>query len=106
MLMRTDPFRGLDRLTGQLLGDTAGTWSRPIPVPMDAHRDGETFVACFDLPGITPDPIELNVERKVLTVKAERRPVPLHGRRRADARSQPGSIPARATHPNAPSGCI
>jgi len=42
---------------------------------MDAYRDGETFVVCFDLPGITPDAIELNVERNVLTVKAERRPV-------------------------------
>jgi len=75
MLMRTDPFRELDRLTGQLLGNTAGTWSRPTPMPMDAYRDGETFVVCFDLPGITPDAIELNVERNVLTVKAERRPV-------------------------------
>ena len=75
MLMRTDPFRELDRLTGQLLGNTAGTWSRPTPMTMDAYRDGETFVVCFDLPGITPDAIELNVERNVLTVKAERRPV-------------------------------
>ncbi|MCW2719219.1 Hsp20 family protein, partial [Pseudonocardia sp.] len=32
-------------------------------------------VVCFDLPGIDPDAIELDVERNVLTVKAERRPV-------------------------------
>jgi HSP20 family protein len=76
MLMRTDPFRELDRLAGQLLGTGAtGTWSKPTPMPMDAYRDGETFVVCFDLPGITPDAIELQVERNVLTVKAERRPV-------------------------------
>jgi HSP20 family protein len=76
MLMRTDPFRELDRLTGQLLGNAAaGTWSRPTPMPMDAYRDGETFVVCFDLPGIDPSAIELEVERNVLTVKAERRPV-------------------------------
>jgi HSP20 family protein len=76
MLMRTDPFRELDRLASQMLGTAAtGTWSKPTPMPMDAYRDGETFVVCFDLPGVDPDAIELQVERNVLTVKAERRPV-------------------------------
>lgn len=74
MLMRTDPFRELDRLTQQVFG-APGTWSRPSAMPMDAYRDGEEFVVCFDLPGITPDAIELDVERNVLTVKAERRPI-------------------------------
>ncbi|MGW4211008.1 Hsp20/alpha crystallin family protein [Lentzea sp. NPDC004789] len=74
MLMRTDPFRELDRLTQQVFG-TPGTWSRPTAMPMDAYRDGEQFVVSFDLPGVTPDAIELDVERNVLTVKAERRPV-------------------------------
>lgn len=74
MLMRTDPFRELDRLTQQVFGGS-GTWSRPTAMPMDAYRDGERFVVCFDLPGVAPDAIELNVERNVLTVKAERRPV-------------------------------
>jgi HSP20 family protein len=74
MLMRTDPFRELDRLTQQVFG-APGTWSRPSAMPMDAYRDGEEFVVCFDLPGISPDAIELDVERNVLTVKAERRPV-------------------------------
>jgi HSP20 family protein len=75
MLMRTDPFRELDRLTQQVLGTTPGTWSRPTAMPMDAYRDGEQFVVRFDLPGVDPDAIELDVERNVLTVKAERRPV-------------------------------
>ena len=75
MLMRTDPFRELDRLTSQLLGTaSAGTWSHPNPMPLDAYRDGEEFVVCFDLPGVSPDAIDLDVERNVLTVKAERRP--------------------------------
>lgn len=75
MLMRTDPFRELDRLTQQVFGNTPGTWSRPTAMPMDAYRDGERFVVSFDLPGVDPDAIELDVERNVLTVKAERRPV-------------------------------
>ena len=75
MLMRTDPFREFDRLTQSLLGGTsAGTWSRPSTMPMDAYRAGDEFVVMFDLPGVTPDAIEVDVERNVLTVKAERRP--------------------------------
>jgi HSP20 family protein len=74
MLMRTDPFRELDRLTQQVLTTSPGTWTRPTAMPMDAYRDGEQFVVCFDLPGVDPTAIELDIERNVLTVKAERRP--------------------------------
>jgi HSP20 family protein len=78
MLMRTDPFRELDRLTQQLLGGSApGTWSRPTAMPMDAYRVGDDYVVAFDLPGVPQDAIELDVERNVLTVKAERRPADL-----------------------------
>ena len=73
MLMRTDPFRELDRLTQQALG-TNGTLARPSVMPMDAWRDGETFYVEFDLPGVNPDSIDLDVERNVVTVKAERPP--------------------------------
>ncbi|WP_329493826.1 Hsp20/alpha crystallin family protein [Kitasatospora herbaricolor] len=73
MLMRTDPFRELDRLTQQFRG-TNGTWSRPAPMPLDACRVGDEYVICFDLPGVDPDAIEVDVERNMLTVKAERRP--------------------------------
>lgn len=72
MLMRTtDPFREFDRLTRQLLtGD--GTPAHPGVMPMDAWRDGDTFHVEFDLPGVQPDSIDLDVERNVVTVKAER----------------------------------
>ncbi|MEY9874630.1 HSP20 family molecular chaperone IbpA [Streptacidiphilus sp. MAP12-33] len=72
MLMRTDPFRELDRITQQMFGAT-GTWSRPSAMPMDGWRDGDTFYVQFDLPGNSPDAIDLDVEQNVLTVKAERR---------------------------------
>ncbi|HEY6934901.1 MAG TPA: Hsp20/alpha crystallin family protein [Marmoricola sp.] len=70
MLMRTDPFRDLDRLTEAMLG----TRARPVVMPMDAYRDGETFVIHLDLPGVATDTIDLTVEQNVLTVRAERRP--------------------------------
>jgi HSP20 family protein len=73
MLMRTDPFRELDRMTQQLFG-TNGTPTRPAVMPMDAYRAGEQFVVHFDLPGVDPASIDLDVERNVLTVKAERAP--------------------------------
>ena len=73
MLMRTDPFRELDRLSQQLLGSN-GTLARPSMMPMDAWRDGDTFVIEFDLPGVAADSIDLDVERNVVTVRAERPP--------------------------------
>ena len=71
MLMRTDPFRELDRLAQQFFGQT-GTWTRPAALPMDAYRTGDQFVVEFDLPGADPASIELSVERNGLTVKALR----------------------------------
>jgi HSP20 family protein len=70
MLMRTDPFREFDRLAQQVLG--AGTTSRPVVMPMDAWREGDSFVLEFDLPGVRPETVDVDVERNVLTVKAER----------------------------------
>ncbi len=43
-------------------------------MPLDAWREGEEFVVCFDLPGVSLDAIDIDIERNVLTVKAERRP--------------------------------
>lgn len=72
MLLRTtDPFRDLDRLAQQMLG-TAGTTNRPAVMPMDAWREGERFVIEFDLPGISRESLDIDVERNVLTVRAER----------------------------------
>jgi HSP20 family protein len=70
MLMRTDPFREFDRLAQQLLG--TGTTSRPAVMPMDAWREGDVFRLEFDLPGIAADTLDIDVERNVLTIRAER----------------------------------
>lgn len=69
MLMRTDPFRELDRLSEQVFG----TRSRPAVMPMDAYREGDHVVVHLDLPGVDPSSIDLTVEKNVLTVSAERR---------------------------------
>jgi HSP20 family protein len=75
MLMRTDPFRELDRLTQQVFGTAA----RPTAMPMDAYRQGDNFYIHLDLPGISAESIELTVEQNVLTVRAERVPAQVDG---------------------------
>ena len=75
MLLRTtDPFRDFDRLTAQLLGAGVGTTNRPAAMPMDAWRQGEEFVLELDLPGVSRESIDIDVERNVLTIRAERLP--------------------------------
>ncbi|WP_127552911.1 Hsp20/alpha crystallin family protein [Actinoplanes sp. OR16] len=69
MLLRTDPFRELDRVFEQF----TGTSSRPAVMHVDAERDGDVFYVFFDLPGVDPDSIDVTVERNVLQVQAERR---------------------------------
>jgi HSP20 family protein len=67
MLMRFDPFREVDRLTGAMLERAS------VPrMPMDAYRHGDKFLVHFDLPGIDPASIEVTVEKNVLAVRAER----------------------------------
>ncbi|MBA2768452.1 MAG: Hsp20 family protein [Sporichthyaceae bacterium] len=89
MLMRTDPFRELDRLTQQVWGTT----SRPAVMTMDAWRDGDEFVVEFDLPGIDPDAVDIDVERHVLTVRVER--PPLDGERELVAAERPRGVFSR-----------
>ena len=89
MLMRTDPFRDLDRLSQQLWG----TSSRPTLMAMDAWREGDEFVVEFDLPGVAPESVDLDVERNVLTVKAER--PALNGDRELLASERPRGVFSR-----------
>jgi len=70
MLIRSDAFRDLDRLTQQMFA----AMSRPVAMPMDAYRVGDDYVVHVDLPGVDAGSIDLAVERDVLTISAERRP--------------------------------
>ncbi len=40
---------------------------------MDAWREGQEFIVAFDLPGVDVDTVNLDVEKNVLTVRAERK---------------------------------
>jgi HSP20 family protein len=100
MLMRSEPFTEVNRLAQQLFGTpVTGTWSHPATMPCDAYRDGDAFVIAFDLPGVDAEAIDIGVERNVLTVKAERRPLDLgeeataHLSERAPGRVLPAVVP-------------
>ncbi len=69
-LVRTDPFRDVDRLFQSLWAAQSG--ARFMTMPMDAYREGDSFVIRIDMPGVNPDSVDLTVEENVLTIKAER----------------------------------
>ena len=96
MLMRSEPFTEVNRLAQQLFGAAqAGTWTRPTTMPVDAIRNGDEFVIAFDLPGVDADAIDIDVERNVLTVRAERRPLPLGEQAVAQLSERPLGVFAR-----------
>ena len=66
MLMRTDPFRNWDRLFEGVEAQSGRT------AAMDAYRVGDVVTVEFDLPGVDPGSIDLQVERGELRLAAER----------------------------------
>ena len=62
-----DPFRQMDRLLTETLRGPASS-----VMPMDLYRDGETFIARVDLPGVDPSSIDIDVEDRTLTIRAQR----------------------------------
>lgn len=71
-LVRSDPFREVDRLFQQLWAGQNGSRTAAMMMPMDAYRKDDSFLIRLDLPGVSPDSLDLSVEENVLTIKAER----------------------------------
>ncbi|MDA8341797.1 MAG: Hsp20/alpha crystallin family protein, partial [Actinomycetota bacterium] len=69
-LLRSDPFRDVDRLFQQLAAQPAPRSSMSMPI--DAYRKGDQFLIQMELPGVDPEHVDITVEDNVLTVKAER----------------------------------
>lgn len=66
MATRFDPIRDIDRFISEV------TRSNSTTLPMDLFRDGENYVARIDMPGVRPESIDVDVEDRTLTVRAER----------------------------------
>lgn len=67
MLFQNDPFRDLE----SALSRTPGR-PRSGGIPMDAYRRDHNVWVHFDLPGVAADSIEINLDRSLLTVSAQR----------------------------------
>lgn len=61
-----DPFREMDRVLSAMRAPA------PAGMPMDLYRTADHFVASIDLPGVDPETIDIDVEERTLTVRAER----------------------------------
>ncbi len=62
-----DPFRDLERMMAGTLRAPAST-----AMPMDLFREGDAFIARIDLPGVNPESIDIDIDERTLTVRAER----------------------------------
>ena len=67
MAQRNDPFREMERLLG-----TAFRSPSAAGMPLDLYRTGETFVVKVDLPGVDPASIDIDIEERTLTIRADR----------------------------------
>ena len=72
MATRYDPFQEMDRMLSSLLGAERAS----ATMPMDLYRSGDHYVLHIDLPGVDPGSIDVNVEDRTLTIRAERVPGP------------------------------
>lgn len=67
MATRFDPIRDLDRFFSEVTRTPNST-----SLAMDLYRDGEVFIARIDMPGVDPESIDVDVEDRTLTVRAQR----------------------------------
>lgn len=63
-----DPFQEMDRLFASIVGNARQSGA----LPMDLFRTGDHYVLSMDLPGVDPGTIDVSVEDRTLTVRAER----------------------------------
>ena len=67
-MTRFDPLREMDRLMPEMRTPPTAA----AAMPMDLYRTGERYVARVDLPGVDPSSIDIDVEDRTLTLRAER----------------------------------
>jgi HSP20 family protein len=69
---RFDPFRDLDRLAERMLTTAVDAGQAIRAMPIDLYRDGDHWVLLCDLPGVDPGSIDVDVDGRVLTIRAQR----------------------------------
>lgn len=73
MATRYDPFADTARWMDELIGSVRQAATPAMPaMPMDLYRSGDHYVLHLDLPGVDPGSVDVNVEDRTLTIRAER----------------------------------
>jgi HSP20 family protein len=85
-----DPIREMESLFTQMNRLPASS-----AMPMDLYREGETFIARIDLPGVDPQSIDVDIDERTLTVRAQRNPVDLSDQAKWLTRERPSGTFAR-----------
>lgn len=71
VLFQNDPLRDVDAVLERLAG-RGRTVSGTASMAMDAYRRGDNIWVHLDLPGVSAESIDVDLERNVLTVSASR----------------------------------
>ncbi|WP_159624815.1 MULTISPECIES: Hsp20/alpha crystallin family protein [unclassified Actinomyces] len=90
MARTLNPFQDMDRLFTDLTRSPAA-----VGMPMDLFREGDTFYAEIDLPGVDPASVDVDVDDRTLTVRAERKATAGEGERSWLTRERPTGTFAR-----------
>lgn len=85
-----DPFRELDRWFTDAARTPAGAG-----MAMDLYRSGDSFVAKVDLPGVDPSTIDVDIDERTLTIRADRSADVVEDDRRWLVRERPSGTFAR-----------
>lgn len=68
LLSQNDPFRDFDQFFRRMSSRN----EEVNGMAMDAYRRGSNVWVHIDLPGVSPDSVDISVERSVLTIEAQR----------------------------------
>lgn len=71
MLVRWDPFEEMNRLNDRLFGGRALTTQR-FEVAVDIREEDDAFFVDAEVPGLSPEEVNVDVEKNVLTIRGER----------------------------------
>ena len=74
VVTRFDPFRDFDRLAERVLSTASDMGQTMRAMPMDLYRSADHYVLHCDLPGIDPGSVDVGVDGRVLTIRAQRSP--------------------------------
>ena len=71
-MMRFDPFREIEELAQRMDRGLNNSNVARFSPPVDIHEDDHGLELALDLPGVTPDNLNIEAENNTLTVQASR----------------------------------